>query len=218
MVKRGSILLIFALTITLPLQASHWLKMYTLCSLQVLNVSCSEVHTGKQFFFFFWKPNLFAICSSTLSKWLVMWDMACRRVPSSTPLLVRGSGTGVASLPITNYSSTKSYSNQYGHTAFNSGAQQQLPTLTNSKVAPSKWNKHKEPGWLSRYSDRLRAGWQWYCSRKVKEIQLSLHQVLGALPGSKVAGSCSWPLQSNAEVKDGGAVPLLPHTSSWRGA
>jgi hypothetical protein len=46
---------------------------------------------------FFFKPNLFAICSSAFSKWLVMWDMACRRVLSSTPLLVRGSGTGVAS-------------------------------------------------------------------------------------------------------------------------
>jgi hypothetical protein len=30
-------------------------------------------------FFFFFKPNLFAICSSTFSKWLVMWD-ECREL------------------------------------------------------------------------------------------------------------------------------------------
>jgi hypothetical protein len=46
--------------------------------------------------FFLERPNLFAICNNTFSKW---WGrMACRRVLSSTPLLVRGSETGGDSL------------------------------------------------------------------------------------------------------------------------
>jgi hypothetical protein len=40
------------------------------------------------------RPNLFAICNNTFSKWWEGWRMACRRVLSSTPLLVRGSETG----------------------------------------------------------------------------------------------------------------------------
>jgi hypothetical protein len=37
-------------------------------------------------FFLLEKPNLFAICNNTFSKWWEGWRMACRRVLSSTPL------------------------------------------------------------------------------------------------------------------------------------
>jgi hypothetical protein len=40
------------------------------------------------------RPNLFAICNNTFSKWWEGWRMSCRRVLGSTPLLVRGSETG----------------------------------------------------------------------------------------------------------------------------
>jgi hypothetical protein len=39
------------------------------------------------------RPNLFAICNNTFSKWWEVLRMACRRVLSSTPLLVLGSET-----------------------------------------------------------------------------------------------------------------------------
>jgi hypothetical protein len=40
------------------------------------------------------RPNLFAICNNnTFSKWWEVWRMSCRRVLSSTDLLVRGSET-----------------------------------------------------------------------------------------------------------------------------
>jgi hypothetical protein len=45
-------------------------------------------------FFLLQRPNLFAICNNTFSKWWEGWRMACRRVLSSTPLSVRGSKTG----------------------------------------------------------------------------------------------------------------------------
>jgi hypothetical protein len=45
-------------------------------------------------FFFVRRPNLFTICNNTFSKWWESVRMACRRVLSSTPLLVRGSETG----------------------------------------------------------------------------------------------------------------------------
>jgi hypothetical protein len=45
-------------------------------------------------FFLLERPNLFAICNNTFSKWWEGWRMACRRVLSSTPLLVRGTETG----------------------------------------------------------------------------------------------------------------------------
>jgi hypothetical protein len=45
-------------------------------------------------FFLLERPSLFAICNNTFSKWWEGWRMACRRVLSSTPLLVRGSETG----------------------------------------------------------------------------------------------------------------------------
>jgi hypothetical protein len=32
-----------------------------------------------------------------------------------------------------------------------------------------------------------------------------------SFPGGKAAGAWSWPLPWNAEVKNGGAIPLLPH-------
>jgi hypothetical protein len=43
------------------------------------------------FFFLLERPNLFAICNNTFSKWWEGWRMSCRRVLSSTLLLVRGS-------------------------------------------------------------------------------------------------------------------------------
>jgi hypothetical protein len=40
--------------------------------------------------------------------------------------------------------------------------------------------------------------------------------VWGALSlGGKAAGAWNWPLRSNAEVKNGGAIPPPPHTPSW---
>jgi hypothetical protein len=45
-------------------------------------------------FFLLERPNLFAICNNTFSKCWEGWRMSCRRVLSSTPLLVRGSETG----------------------------------------------------------------------------------------------------------------------------
>jgi hypothetical protein len=47
-------------------------------------------------FFLLERPNLFAICNNTFSKWWEGWRMSCRRVRvlSSTPLLVMGSETG----------------------------------------------------------------------------------------------------------------------------
>jgi hypothetical protein len=44
-------------------------------------------------FFFAGRPNLFAVCNNTFSKWWEELRMSCRRVLSSTPLLVRGSET-----------------------------------------------------------------------------------------------------------------------------
>jgi hypothetical protein len=49
------------------------------------------------FFFFAGRPNLFAICNNTFSKWWEELRMSCRRVLSSTPLLVRGSDTNITS-------------------------------------------------------------------------------------------------------------------------
>jgi hypothetical protein len=50
--------------------------------------------TVENFFFFFaGRPNLFAICNNTFSKWWEESRMSCRRVLSSTPLLARGSKT-----------------------------------------------------------------------------------------------------------------------------
>jgi hypothetical protein len=42
---------------------------------------------------FFLIPKLFTICKNTFSKWWEGLRMSCRRVLSSTPLLVRGSET-----------------------------------------------------------------------------------------------------------------------------
>jgi hypothetical protein len=41
----------------------------------------------------------------------------------------------------------------------------------------------------------------------------------GSFPGGKVAGhEADHSPPSSAKVKNGGAIPPLPHTSSWRGA
>jgi hypothetical protein len=40
----------------------------------------------------------------------------------------------------------------------------------------------------------------------------------GSFLGVKAAWTWSWPLTSNAEVKNGGAIHPLPNMSSWRGA
>jgi hypothetical protein len=39
-----------------------------------------------------------------------------------------------------------------------------------------------------------------------------------SFPGSKATGAWNLPLSSSAEVKNGGAIPPLSHTSSWRDA
>jgi hypothetical protein len=44
-------------------------------------------------FLFSWRPNLFASCNNTFSKWWEGLRMSCIRVLSSTPLWVLGSGT-----------------------------------------------------------------------------------------------------------------------------
>jgi hypothetical protein len=89
-------------------------------------------------------------------------------------------------------------------------------------------------GWLSRYSDGLPAGRLLFDSRQGQEIFLystasgptlgptqSLMQcVPGAFsPGLKRQGrEADHSPPSSAEVKNGGAIPPLPHTSSWHGA
>jgi hypothetical protein len=70
-----------------PLDTEHDLRAQ---SLTVMGGGGSRIFE----FFFFERPNLFAICNNTFSKWWVGWRMACRRILSSTPLLVRGSETG----------------------------------------------------------------------------------------------------------------------------
>jgi hypothetical protein len=53
---------------------------------------CEHLLQGCQIFsfkFFLERPNLFAICNDTFSKVWEGWRMSCRRVLSSTPLLVR---------------------------------------------------------------------------------------------------------------------------------
>jgi hypothetical protein len=91
-----------------------------------------------------------------------------------------------------------------------------------------------ELGQLSRYSDGKRAGWRGFNSREGQEI--FLHST-ASRPGSG-AHSASYPIRSgvfplganrpgraadhsppsSAEVKNGGAIPPLPHMTSWRGA
>jgi hypothetical protein len=54
----------------------------------------TQVQSLELLFFLLERPNLFAICNNTFSKWWEGWRMSCRRVLSSIPLLVRGSETG----------------------------------------------------------------------------------------------------------------------------
>jgi hypothetical protein len=51
-------------------------------------------HKGKVPFFFFWRDPIYLQSAITFSKWWEGWRISCRRVLSSTPLLVRGSETG----------------------------------------------------------------------------------------------------------------------------
>jgi hypothetical protein len=37
-------------------------------------------------------------------------------------------------------------------------------------------------------------------------------------PGGKAGREADYRPQCSAEIKNGGAIPSLPHTSSWRGA
>jgi hypothetical protein len=47
----------------------------------------TTVHlTRLTFFFFFFRPNLFASCNNTFSKWWEVLRLSCRRVLSSTPM------------------------------------------------------------------------------------------------------------------------------------
>jgi hypothetical protein len=72
---------------------------YLRCAKYVLHMSmqrkCSDDDraTKRSIFFFAYRPNLFAVCNNTFSKWWEGLRMSCRRVLSSTPLLVRGSET-----------------------------------------------------------------------------------------------------------------------------
>jgi hypothetical protein len=88
--------------------------------------------------------------------------------------------------------------------------------------------------WLSRYSDELRAGRPGFNSRQGQEIflfstaprpalgptQPPIQWVPGAFsPGVKWQGrEADHSLSSSADVKNGGAVPPLPHKYSWRSA
>jgi hypothetical protein len=55
--------------------------------------SLKAVLCHERFFFLAWRPNLFASCNNTFSKWWEGLRMSCRRFPSSTPLWVWGSET-----------------------------------------------------------------------------------------------------------------------------
>jgi hypothetical protein len=76
--------------------------------------------------------------------------------------------------------------------------------------------------WLSRYSDGL-------LSRQGQDFSLlysvqtgpGAHPMCteGSYPEDKAAEAWSWPFTSIcAEIKNGGAIPQLPHMSSWRSA
>jgi hypothetical protein len=91
-----------------------------------------------------------------------------------------------------------------------------------------------EPGQLNRYSDGLRAGRPGFDSRQGQEIflfstasrsalrptQPPMQWVLVAFfPAGKTPGAVAdHSLPSSAKVKNGGAIPPFPHTSSRRGA
>jgi hypothetical protein len=105
--------------------------------------------------------------------------------------------------------------------------------VTSSDYKPRKLRRlinDDESGWLSRYSDRIRAGRPGFNFRQKQFFSLSLQRPdrqRGPLcplsngyrrdfPGHKAVGAWSWPLASTtAEVKNGGAVSSLPYTSSW---
>jgi hypothetical protein len=57
-------------------------------------IKCDILMFKRNIFFLLERPNLFAICNNTFSKWWEGWRMSYRRELSSTPLLVRGSETG----------------------------------------------------------------------------------------------------------------------------
>jgi hypothetical protein len=63
------------------------MEMKVISSLSLIPPPC-----GLQFFCT-GRSNLFAICNNIFSKWWEELRMSCRRVLSSTPLLVRGSET-----------------------------------------------------------------------------------------------------------------------------
>jgi hypothetical protein len=80
--------------------------------------------------------------------------------------------------------------------------------------------------------DRLWAGWPGFDSRQELEIflystasssgdHLASHPVgpRGSSPGVRRLGrEADHSPPSSAKVKNGGAIPSLPHTSSWRAA
>jgi hypothetical protein len=73
----------------------------------------------------------------------------------------------------------------------------------------------EEPGWLSRYSDGLRAG-----RVQMGPTRPPTKWVPGSLPlGVKQARrEVDYSSPSSAEGKNGGAILPLPHTSAWRDA
>jgi hypothetical protein len=74
----------------------------------------------------------------------------------------------------------------------------------------------------------VQAGWPEFGPRQGQEIlvfsttsrpQPTLQWVPGLFPGVKRPGNeADHPPPSSAEVKNGRAIPPLPHTASWRGA
>jgi hypothetical protein len=87
---------------------------------------------------------------------------------------------------------------------------------------------------LSRYSDGLRAGRPGFDSRQGQELfiystasnlafgpaKLPIQWAPGAVSPEvmRLDREADYSPPSSVEVKNGEAIPLLPHTSSWRGA
>jgi hypothetical protein len=91
----------------------------------------------------------------------------------------------------------------------------------------------QQPGKLGRYSDELRAGRPGFDSRQGRDISLLYSVQTGseAHPASYPMGTgtnfkgvkrperkADHSHPSSAEVKNGGAIPSLPHMSSWHSA
>jgi hypothetical protein len=98
----------------------------------------------------------------------------------------------------------------------------------NHLILRTPWSIWEEPEQLSRYSDCIRAGRPRFDSRYGKNLLHSVQTGSWAHPGTYQMGtedSFPWVKRprreadhsppSSAEVKSGGAIPSLPHMSSW---